>query len=103
MEDRPTNTVRYVDVDDAQGQRIDNFLLRLLTGVPRSRVYRLLRKGEVRVNGGRVKATYRLRQADRGELSDSRSTPPFAGRVTTTALSSGACARPSSLGATSDA
>jgi 23S rRNA pseudouridine955/2504/2580 synthase len=65
VEDKSTNRVRYVEVDQAQGQRIDNFLLGLLTGVPRSRVYRLLRKGEVRVNGGRVKATYRLREADR--------------------------------------
>ena len=65
MEDKLANQVRYVDVDEAEGQRIDNFLLGLLAGVPRSRVYRLLRKGEVRVNGGRVKATYRLRAADR--------------------------------------
>tara|TARA_A100001037_G_scaffold177395_1_gene159048 strand:+ start:6201 stop:7187 length:987 start_codon:yes stop_codon:yes gene_type:complete len=57
--------VRYVDIDEQEGQRIDNFLLALLSGVPRSRVYRLLRKGEVRVNGGRVKATYRLKRADR--------------------------------------
>ncbi|MBK5942307.1 MAG: RluA family pseudouridine synthase [Halorhodospira halophila] len=42
------------------GQRIDNFLLRQLKGVPRSRIYRLLRKGEVRVDGGRARPTRRL-------------------------------------------
>ena len=43
-------------------------------GVPRSRVYRLLRKGEVRVNGGRVKATYRLCEADRVRIPPVRIT-----------------------------
>ncbi len=46
------------------GQRIDNFLMRVLKGVPRSHVYRILRRGEVRVNGGRIKATYRLQDGD---------------------------------------
>ena len=46
------------------GQRLDNFLLRELKGVPRSRVYRLLRRGEVRVNGGRAKPEYRLAADD---------------------------------------
>lgn len=46
-------------------QRLDNFLLRELKGVPRSHVYRLLRGGEVRVNSRRVDATYRLREGDR--------------------------------------
>ena len=46
--------------EDLSGQRIDNFLMARLSGVPRSRVYRLLRRGEVRVNGGRVKAEYKL-------------------------------------------
>lgn len=58
--------VRFVDVDaDFEGQRIDNFLLRQLKGVPKSHVYRILRKGEVRVNKGRVKAVYRLKAGDR--------------------------------------
>lgn len=53
--------VRYHQVDpDEAGQRIDNFLLRQLKGLPRSRIYRLLRKGEVRVDGGRAKPTRRL-------------------------------------------
>ena len=57
--------VRKVRVDaDKSGQRIDNFLRRELPGVPRSRLYRLLRRGEVRVNGGRVRADYRLQDGD---------------------------------------
>ncbi len=58
-------SVRKVQIDEEQaGQRIDNFLRRELPGVPRSRVYRILRKGEVRVNGGRVRAEYKLQQGD---------------------------------------
>jgi len=56
--------VRQVEAGEAAGQRIDNFLLREMNGVPRSRVYGMLRKGEVRVNGGRVKPDYRLKAAD---------------------------------------
>jgi len=51
--------------EDALGQRIDNFLLRRLKGVPKSHVYRVLRSGEVRVNSGRVKPDYRLVEGDR--------------------------------------
>jgi 23S rRNA pseudouridine955/2504/2580 synthase len=50
------------------GQRLDNFLLRELSGVPRSRVYRLLRKGEVRVNGRRKPPDYRLAADDEVRL-----------------------------------
>ena len=47
--------VRRVRIDEnSADQRIDNFLRRELPGVPKSRIYRILRKGEVRVNGGRV-------------------------------------------------
>ncbi len=61
--DRPV--VQRLDVSAAQaGQRIDNFLLRHLKGVPKSRIYRLLRKGEVRVNKGRIKPEYRLKCGD---------------------------------------
>lgn len=57
--------VRFVEVTDAHaGQRIDNFLLGQLKGVPKSRVYRIVRKGEVRVNKGRVKVEYRLNVGD---------------------------------------
>lgn len=50
---------------DREGQRIDNFLITALKGLPRSRVYQMLRRGEVRVNGGRVKQHYRLNAGDR--------------------------------------
>ncbi len=53
--------VRHHEVlAEEAGQRIDNFLLRQLKGLPRSRVYRLLRRGEVRVDGGRARPTRRL-------------------------------------------
>lgn len=58
-------SVRYHEVvPDEAGQRIDNFLLRQLKGLPRSRVYRLLRRGEVRVDGGRARPTRRLRAGE---------------------------------------
>lgn len=65
--DKPSggSRVRHVTVSAAQaGQRLDNFLMRELRGLPRTRVYRLVRKGEVRVNLGRVNARYRLRDGD---------------------------------------
>lgn len=58
-------SVRHLTVDESSsGQRLDNFLTRELKGVPRTRLYRALRKGEVRVNKGRVKADYRLVTGD---------------------------------------
>lgn len=55
-----------LDVDaESAGQRIDNFLMRHCKGVPRSHIYRILRTGEVRVNSGRIDATYRVREGDR--------------------------------------
>lgn len=60
-----SSSVRYVRVGaEAAGQRVDNFLLRELKGVPRSHVYRLLRTGQVRVNGGRVKPNRKLAQGE---------------------------------------
>jgi len=50
--------------EESAGQRIDNFLLRVAKGVPKSHVYRILRSGEVRVNKGRVGADYRLQMGD---------------------------------------
>jgi len=56
---------QHLDVDaNAAEQRIDNFLIRKLKGVPRAHVYRILRRGEVRVNRGRVPPTYRLQPGD---------------------------------------
>jgi 23S rRNA pseudouridine955/2504/2580 synthase len=54
--------------EESAAQRIDNFLLRRLKGVPKSHVYRVLRSGEVRVNSGRVGPEYRLRPGDRVRL-----------------------------------
>ncbi len=50
--------------EDAAGQRVDNFLMRHLKGVPKTHVYRLIRSGEVRVNKGRVGADTRLQTGD---------------------------------------
>lgn len=61
--------------EDCAGQRLDNFLLRELAGVPRSRVYRLLRRGEVRVNGKRKPADYRLVAEDEVRLPPLRGAP----------------------------
>ncbi len=57
--------VQFIDVDaEYAGQRIDNFLLARLKGVPKSVIYRVLRKGEVRVNKGRIKPEYKLVAGD---------------------------------------
>jgi 23S rRNA pseudouridine955/2504/2580 synthase len=58
---------RRIDAETA-GQRIDNYLRRELPGVPTGRIYRLLRRGEVRVNGGRVRADYKLVDGDEVRL-----------------------------------
>ncbi|WP_408606305.1 RluA family pseudouridine synthase [Gilvimarinus polysaccharolyticus] len=56
---------QFMEVDaDQSGQRIDNYLVARLKGVPRTHVYKLLRKGEVRVNKGRIRADYRLQAGD---------------------------------------
>jgi 23S rRNA pseudouridine955/2504/2580 synthase len=51
-------------LDEDAGQRIDNYLLRICKGVPKSHIYRVLRSGEVRVNKGRIDQTYRLVEGD---------------------------------------
>jgi 23S rRNA pseudouridine955/2504/2580 synthase len=57
--------VRQIQVDsDAAGTRLDQFLMRLLPGVPRSRIFRIVRKGEVRVNGRRAGPEHRLQERD---------------------------------------
>ncbi|EKT63962.1 23S rRNA pseudouridine(955/2504/2580) synthase RluC [Providencia burhodogranariea] len=59
------NQVQFIDIsDDEAGQRIDNFLLAKLKGVPKSMIYRIIRKGEVRVNKGRIKPEYKLAAGD---------------------------------------
>ena len=58
-------TVNLVTIDESsEGQRLDNFLLRILKGVPKTHVYRIIRAGEVRVNKGRAQADTRLALGD---------------------------------------
>ena len=58
-------SVQQVTVDeDSAGQRLDNFLVRILKGVPKTHVYRIIRSGEVRINRGRVSADTRLELGD---------------------------------------
>lgn len=69
--------VRKERIDEsAAGQRIDNFLLRICKGVPKSHVYRILRSGEVRVNGGRIAPTYRLSEGDEVRIPPMRIAQP---------------------------
>lgn len=69
MKDLSKSQVTWLEVgEESEAQRIDNFLLRLLKGVPKSHVYRVLRSGEVRVNSGRVKPDYRVRVGDKVRL-----------------------------------
>ena len=71
---RNNNKVQLVRVLEPQhGQRIDNFLIRYLKGVPRSRVYRLIRRGEVRINKKRCKPAQKLLTGDEIRI------PPFSG------------------------
>ena len=66
MNDLGKESVTWLEIDEtAAGQRIDNFLIRHLKGVPNSHLYRILRSGEVRVNSGRVDATCRLEVGDK--------------------------------------
>lgn len=74
--------MRQVEVDASDaGQRLDNLLLRELKGVPRSHVYRLLRRGEVRVNGKRAKPEQRLAAGDRVRIPPVRQAESAEGRA----------------------
>ncbi len=65
MLDLPQHGVQLLEIGPRnEQQRLDNFLLSKLKGVPKSRVYKLLRSGQVRVNKGRKKADYRLQPGD---------------------------------------
>lgn len=61
---QPPKVALVTVTEDQLGQRIDNFLLGRLKGVPKSAVYRMIRKGEVRVNKGRTKPEYKLQVGD---------------------------------------
>jgi len=63
---RPPAAVRYIEVTaEEAGQRIDNYLIARLKGVPKSHVYRIVRSGEVRINSKRVEASARVAAGDR--------------------------------------
>jgi 23S rRNA pseudouridine955/2504/2580 synthase len=66
MKQLSKETVNWLEVGtEESGQRIDNYLIRWLKGVPKSHVYRILRSGEVRVNKGRIGPDYRVQEGDR--------------------------------------
>lgn len=79
--------VQIVEIGpEHEGQRVDNYLVTFLKGVPKSYIYRILRKGEVRVNKGRVKPVYRLQSGDLLRIppvrvSDAKSAPLHSERV----------------------
>jgi 23S rRNA pseudouridine955/2504/2580 synthase len=61
----PVPQVQWLEISEANvEQRLDNFLLNQLKGVPKTRIYRMIRKGEVRINKGRVDASYKLALGD---------------------------------------
>ncbi len=65
MTDKSSPSVRYETIDaDQAGQRLDNFLLAQLKGAPKSLIYRIIRKGEVRINKGRAKPLQKIRTGD---------------------------------------
>ncbi len=60
-----STSARIVEIDaEHAGQRVDNYLMACFRDIPKARIYRGLRSGEVRVNKGRIKQTYRLREGD---------------------------------------
>jgi 23S rRNA pseudouridine955/2504/2580 synthase len=76
-EKKPGPGVRFLTIgEDYSGQRLDNYLIRELKGVPRTRLYKALRKGEIRINKGRVKADYRLVAGDTLRLPPLRQAAP---------------------------
>jgi 23S rRNA pseudouridine955/2504/2580 synthase len=79
MNELSKNAVSWITVDDAAaGQRVDNFLLRTLKGVPKSHIYRIVRSGEVRVNKGRVGPDARLAAGDVLRIPPTRTGRPAA-------------------------
>jgi 23S rRNA pseudouridine955/2504/2580 synthase len=67
--DKAVPTVKWLAVDEeSAGQRLDNFLMRHLKGVPKTHVYRIIRSGEVRINKGRAAADTRLQNGDQVRL-----------------------------------
>jgi 23S rRNA pseudouridine955/2504/2580 synthase len=82
------SATRHEVGEDGAGQRVDNYLTKLLKGVPKSHIYRILRSGEVRVNSGRVGPEHRLQPGDKLRIPPvrvaapaRRAAPPEAGRL----------------------
>ena len=79
MNELSKDSVNWLTVgDDGAGQRVDNFLTRMLKGVPKSHIYRILRSGEVRVNKGRVGPDARLNAGDVVRVPPVRTATPSA-------------------------
>ena len=73
------SAARELTIDEHHaGQRIDNFLISRLKGLPRTRIYRILRRGEVRVNKGRIRQHYRLKPGDVVRIPPLRLAQPVA-------------------------
>ncbi len=78
--------VRYITVCDHKGQRLDNYLLRELKAVPKSRIYSMIRKGEVRVNSKRISPKYRLAKDDRVRIPPVTSSENLTGPIPVSAI-----------------
>src|SRR5262245_4524111 len=87
MKQLSKETVNWLEVGaEEAGQRIDNYLIRWLKGVPKSHVYRILRSGEVRVNKGRIGPDYRLQDGDHVRIPPIRTAQRAAATTTGAAL-----------------
>jgi len=76
VESRVKELVQMLTIeDDLCGQRIDNYLITMLKGVPKTHIYQIIRKGRVRVNGKRIKHTYRLVDGDKVRIPPVRVSP----------------------------
>lgn len=77
MNDLAQDSVRRLKIgEDQEDQRLDNYLMARLKGVPKSRIYKMVRGGEVRINGGRVDVGYRLREGDEVRIPPVRVAAP---------------------------
>lgn len=77
MTEKNQQKVRIAQVrEDNDGQRLDNYIAARLPGVPRSVIYRVIRKGQVRINGGRAKPQTRLQTGDQVRIPPARTSAP---------------------------